>query len=131
MNVTTLKVEFASMKFEFAVTADPRHVSHNLSKMGILYKRISTQKTAGNIQGRLITVFGRWVVVYGSLQKDNGKDLPSMQFFDLDMDLDLLRVANEGQEELEKGIIQAMEDYRKIFNPQKHDRVRLLSDPPD
>ena len=127
MNVTTLKVEFASMRFEFAVTADPRNVTYNLSKMGFLSKLNATGKT----QGQLISGFGRWVVVYRPVQHDNGKDLPSMQFFDLDMDLDLLRIANEGQEELEEDIIQAIEDYRKVFDPQKHDRVRLLSDPPD
>jgi len=71
------------------------------------------------------------VVVYKPVQDDSGKYRPSLQFFDLEIGMDLLRAANEGQVELESGIIRAMEDYRKIFDPKKHDRVRLLSNPPD
>jgi len=127
---TILNVEFASRDFEFACAEEPANVANNLSKMAFLYDRIATQTEAGIAETLQITVYGRWVVVYRPAQ-DDGKCRPSLQFFDLEIDTDLLRAANEGQEDLERGIIQAIDEYRSVFDPKQHDRVRLLSDPPD
>ena len=128
---TTLRVEFATRNFEFASAEDPTNVADNLSKMASLCNSIATQTQAGIAYSQQITVYGRWVVVYRPVQDDSGKYRPSLQFFDLEIDKDLLRAVSEGQEDLETGIIQAIDEYRSVFDPEKHDRVRLLSEPPD
>ncbi len=130
MNETILRVEFASRDFDFACAEDPTNVANNLSKMTTLHDSIATRMHSGIAHDQQVTVFGRWVVVYKLVKDDSAKCRPTLLFFDLEIDMNLLKAACEGLEDLEREIIQTMEEYRKIFEPKEHDRVRLLSDPP-
>ena len=130
MNEIMLKVDFATDKYEFAVAENLEFVRHNLSKMDFLSKIVAAERSEGKTRSDLITVFGRWVVVYVLDQLPKAKDNSTMLFFALDVDLNLLNEVNEGQEELTRGIMKAMDQYKEVFDPKIHDIARLVYQQP-
>ncbi|MBN7813509.1 hypothetical protein J0A68_21310 [Algoriphagus sp. H41] len=121
-----LKVDYATENFEFAIAEQAAHVRYNLSNMESLRKNVTVEKLVGKKQSYLITVFGRWVVVFNLVEDDEKGDQSSMLFFRLGLNLDLLKDLQEDHQELQDGIIQTMKEYSKTFDPKRHDYVKLV-----
>lgn len=121
-----LKVDFATKNYELAVAKKAEHINFNLRLMNDYRHRVAIERLAGSDRNQLICTYGRWIMLFNLVESSRYAERSAMQFFDIYSNINRIDWLIEEPDEIMDDIVRAIRDYQQVFDPKKHDFVRLV-----